>query len=393
MTDDTNETKYVPPPGDLIREELKKRGWSQVDLAHVLDQPASRINQIIQGKQSISPETAIALSKAFDISAHEWICREFAYRRYLVLQEAKRLQGDFSDWNSPVQKRKRLYELAQIKEMQKRGWIQPEPDTDATAAQILKFFNIQTLNDEPSIHGGMRRSSASVPMTSAQRTWAFRVRQLASAIPAASVGRYDDSAIGDCERGLRKFAAYSAEARKVPAFLQAHGIRFVIVEGLSGAKVDGFATWLDDSSPVIGLSLRYDRFDSFWFTLGHELSHIKHRDIAPVDCDIGTDRDPSLEVKSPIEQRADSESSDLFIPEDELKSFILRVGPLYSIEKINQFANRIKMHPSIIIGQLKHRGEIGYSAHNKSGVPVRETLIKHSVTDGWNRSIHPGAIP
>ncbi|SIN69428.1 HTH-type transcriptional regulator / antitoxin HigA [Singulisphaera sp. GP187] len=394
MTEDAHGTGYAPPPGDLIREELKKRGWTQLDLAQVLDQPAPRVNQIIQGKQTISPETAIALSKAFDISAQEWITREFAYRRYLTLQEIERLQGDSKHYqNSPVQKRKKLYELAPVKEMQRRGWIRADTDADATEASLRRYFGIESIDNEPPIHGNMRKSAPSVPASPAQRAWAFRVRQLASAIPAASVGRYDESAIDDCIRDLRKLAAYSAEVRKVPTALKAYGIRFVIVEGLSGAKVDGFATWLDDASPVIGLSLRYDRFDSFWFTLGHELSHIKHRDISPVDSDIGTERDPSLEVKPPMERRADSEASSMFIPDDELKSFILRVGPLYSTEKINQFANRIKMHPSIIIGQLKYRGEIGYSAHNKSAVQVRDTLIKHAITDGWDRTINPGALP
>lgn len=393
MFDDTEATRYVPPPGDLIREELKKRGWSQLDLAQVLNQQASRVNQIILGKQTISPETAITLSRVFGISAHEWIAREFAYRRYLAFQEIDRLQGEVRDTGSPVEKRKRLYELAPVKEMQRRGWIQVDSDTDAIEQHVLKFFGIQSVDDQPSVHGSMRRTSASIPVTPAQRAWAFRVRQLAGAIPSGSVGAFSESAIDTCKEHLRKLAAYSAEVRKVPALLLAHGIRFVIVEGLSGAKVDGFATWLDESSPVIGLSLRYDRLDSFWFTLGHELSHIKHRDMAPIDSDIGGDGDPSLEVKSPIERRADAEASDMLIPEDELRSFILRVGPLYSIEKINQFANRIKMHPSIIIGQLKHRGEIGYSAHNKSPVHIREALVKHAVTDGWNRTINPGAIP
>ena len=140
------------------------------------------------------------------------------------------------------------------------------------------------------------------------------------------------------------------------------------------------------------MSLRYNRFDSFWFTIGHEWSHIKHRDIAPIDCDTIDDGEPSIEAKSPIERRADVESANLFVPEEELASLIRRVGPFYSTDKINQFANRIKMHPSIIIGQLKNRGEIGPTAHNKSPVPVREAIIKVAITDGWNRSINPGAI-
>ena len=123
--------------------------------------------------------------------------------------------------------------------MQKRGWIPTESDPLAIERSILKFYNIETLNEEPRIHGDMRKSSPNTPATSAQTAWAFRARKLATAIPSASVGRYDESRFAECEKELRKLAAYSTEVRKLPALLMSHGIRFVVVEGLSGAKVDG----------------------------------------------------------------------------------------------------------------------------------------------------------
>ena len=70
-----------------------------------------------------------------------------------------------------------------------------------------------------------------------------------------------------------KLAAYSGEVRKVPSLLLSYGIRFVAVEGLSGAKMDGFATWLDDHSPVIGMSLRYRPTG---FVLVHPSARIGH---------------------------------------------------------------------------------------------------------------------
>jgi len=46
------------------------------------------------------------------------------------------------------------------------------------------------------------------------------------------------------------------------------------VGSLPHAKIDGVCFWLDDSSPVIGLSMRHDRIDNFWFVLRHELEHV-----------------------------------------------------------------------------------------------------------------------
>jgi HTH-type transcriptional regulator / antitoxin HigA len=307
---------------------------------------------------------------AFGVAASEWLRREAEYRLSLASTDTRQIKN-----------RAKLHGLAPIKELQKRGWIRSDEDA-AVEQELLRFFGISSLDEEPSVHGAMRKTAPTIPASPAQRAWAFRVRQIATAIPASSVGRFDESHLDLCCTELRKLAAFSGEVRKVPGLLLKYGVRFVAVEGLSGAKVDGFATWLDDHSPVIGMSLRFDRLDSFWFTLGHELAHIRHRDIAPIDGD-----DDPLDVKSPVERRADSESAAMLVPPDELESFILRVGPLYSMEKISHFANRIKMHPNIIIGQLKHLGKIGYSAHNRNVPAVREAVVKAAIADGWGKVI------
>lgn len=369
-------------PGDYVREELKRKGWSQGDLAIIVGRPAQRINELVLGKLGVSPDLAVDLAAALGGTAEVWLQREASYR----LSQAD------ADTNE-VRRRARVYELAPVKEMQKRGWIAPADTIDSLEGEILRFYKLSSIEDDPSVHGAMRKTAPAVTATPAQRAWAFRVRQLAAALPLPSVGVYDESKLDDCRKSLRKLAAYSAGVQKVPELLMSYGIRYVVVEGLPGAKMDGFATWLDEQSPVIGMSLRFDRLDSFWFTLGHELIHITHRDVAPIDGDVGAIDDLPLEVKPQMERRADSEAAALFVAQDELESFILRVGPLYSTEKINQFANRIKMHPAIIIGQLKHRGEIGRSAHNKNTVQIREVVIKSAVTDGWGKSISLGVIP
>jgi HTH-type transcriptional regulator/antitoxin HigA len=50
------------PPGEFIRAELEARGWAQADLARIVNRPVQAINEMIQGKKAITPETAVALS-------------------------------------------------------------------------------------------------------------------------------------------------------------------------------------------------------------------------------------------------------------------------------------------------------------------------------------------
>ena len=57
-------------------------------------------------------------------------------------------------------------------------------------------------------------------------------------------------------------------------FLEKHGIHLIIERHLQKTYLDGAALLLEDSTPVVGLTLRYDRIDNFWFCLLHELAHI-----------------------------------------------------------------------------------------------------------------------
>jgi HTH-type transcriptional regulator/antitoxin HigA len=217
-------------------------------------------------------------------------------------------------------------------------------------------------------------------LTAAQRVWCFRARNLASDLIVAP---YAPERMGDCEARLRHLLAFAPETSRVPRVLSDHGIRLVIIQPLSDSKIDGAAMWLNESSPVIVLSIRMDRIDSFWFTLFHELSHIKHVDALSIDSRLrGEDATFSAE-KPAFERRADEDAAGAMIPEERLNSFIRRVAPLYSKDRIIQFAHTIKVHPGIIVGQLQHRGEIKFSANREMLVKVRQRIASVAVTDGW----------
>ena len=201
--------------------------------------------------------------------------------------------------------------------------------------------------------------------------------------------KFSDDLVEKCERALRKLAAYPKEVGRTGDVLAEHGIRYVIVEHLNGTKLDGTTLWLSDDAPVIGMSLRFDRVDNFWFTLFHELSHVRHRDAASVDSDITGRDELHSSIKPEFERRADAESAAAIVDPKEMKSFILRVGPLYSREKINQFANRMKVHPGLIVGQLHARNEFsaGFKACREMLVPIRDIVTSQALTDGWDKTI------
>jgi len=162
------------------------------------------------------------------------------------------------------------------------------------------------------------------------------------------------------------------------------GIRFLILEPLPGTKIDGASFWLDNDSPVIVLSMRFDRIDNFWFTLMHEVGHLKKRDGA-LDVDLRISQD---EDQKPLkEQEADAFASASLIEPAKLEGFIARVGPLYSLTRLTAFAAANEVHPGIVVGQLQGKGEIPFSSFRKVLSPMRKWVIESALTDGWEASV------
>jgi HTH-type transcriptional regulator/antitoxin HigA len=369
----------VFPPGEFIKEELEARGWTQTDLAEILGRPFQLVNDIIAGKRAITPETAKGLGDAFGTGAEFWLNMESIYQ----LNQVKNADRD-------VAKRARLYALAPLKDMIKRGWIEFSGTVEVLEKQVCEFFKISSLEEEPAfLPHADRKSTPYAAGSPSQRAWLFRAMHLAYAVNVAPFS--DDTFEKGLER-LRAILPNTEEVRQVPRILADMGVRFVIIEPLPQTRIDGVCFWLDEQSPVVALSLRYDRIDSFWFSLMHELWHLKNRDglqgNGNIDTDLVGEQAVRTEEKSEFERRADEFAANFLIPSKELDSFIVRTKPLYAAPRIVGFARRLKVHPGIVVGQLHRRGEFSYSNHRKLLDKVRQIISASALTDGWG-SIAP----
>lgn len=369
-------------PGEFIREELEARGWTQTDLADILGRPFQLVNDLIAGKRAITPETAKGLGDAFGTGAALWLNMESAYQ----LNRVKNADPD-------VAKRAKLYALAPIKDMTKRGWIEFSSTVEVLEKQVCEFFKINTLEEEPRfLPHAARKSTPYADMSPGQRAWLFRAMHLA---PAVHVSPFSDLAFEQGLAKLRTILPNTEDVRQVPRILADMGVKFIIIEPLPQTRIDGVCFWLDEQSPVIVLSLRYDRIDSFWFSLFHELGHLKNRDglrgNGQIDTDLVGEEAIRTEEKPEFERKADEFAANFLIPSKELESFIIRTKPLYAASRIAGFAKRLKVHPGIVVGQLHRRGEFSYSNHRKMLDKVRQTISASALTDGWG-SIAPTFI-
>jgi len=357
------------PPGEYIRDELEARGWTQEDLAAILGRPLSAVNQIIKGNKAITPQTAHELAAAFGTSAELWLNLENAYRLGLSRKET-----------AGVSKRARLYELAPLKEMIRRGWIPAHEDPDELEQAVLAFFEIRSTDEKPRMNHAARKSSSYAGTTPRQLAWYFQAKHLAV---TQKVRRFDEARARQRLPQVRGLAETVENLAKLPELLAEMGIRFVLVEQLPGSRIDGATLWIDDASPVIALSLRFDRIDGFWHTLAHELMHVLHRQTA-IDIDLIQKDSPAGGPKPAFEDQIDREASRFLIPPKEIEAFIRHFGNRIPKQGISNFARRLGVHPGVVVGQLHFRQAMPYTHCRGMLVGVREWLAPGAVTDGWS---------
>jgi HTH-type transcriptional regulator/antitoxin HigA len=337
----------VSPPGRILIRELEARGWTQADLAEITGRPIQTINEIIQAKKKITPETAIQLAEVFGTSAEFWANLETNYRLHLARKEQ---QG------RDIARKSKLYRLAPVSELIKRGWIRASDSIQELEEQLCDFFGITSIDEFPKLAINFRCAQDRDPGQVAQLTWAKRVENLAK---QQNVGSFDRGELQSAIPDILECAAIAEDVAKVPDMLLSLGIHFTIVPHLTKTYLDGAAFYLD-GHPVIALTLRYDRIDSFWFTLMHELGHI-------VAGHQGSYLDNLENLEANAEEiEANQLAADWLIDASALQGFVNKTSPRFSRKAIETFAKTQARHPGIILGRLHHEEIVPYQNLRRS---------------------------
>ena len=81
--------KRLPPihPGELLRDELEEIAVSLNELARALRVPMNRISAVVNGKRSITADTAMRLGRYFGTSPQYWLNLQTAYDLEVAMRQ------------------------------------------------------------------------------------------------------------------------------------------------------------------------------------------------------------------------------------------------------------------------------------------------------------------
>ena len=369
-------TERIPaevfPPGEFLADELGARGWTQIEFAEIIQRPTQLVNEIIAGKKSITPETAREFSAALGSSPQYWLNLETAYQLW---RTAPPSNADI------IARTAKLRERFPVHELIKRGWVEPSENPQVTERRVLDFYGIANNDEEPQIAHAARRNRQE-DLSPFQEAWLFRVKQLAEAI---YMPKYSKKKLWETVSTLEMLLTEPEEIRHVPGLLEKCGVRLVIVEPMPNSRIDGVCFWINEGkSPVIGLTLKWDFIDRFWFNLRHEIEHALRGDgktrVVIDNFEEGFDSDDEAEIA------ANTAAADFCVSQASLNDFVLRHDPMYSNINFVGFSRLMKRHPGIVAGQLQHR--IGRpELFKKYQARVRDIITETALTDGYGKQV------
>jgi len=319
-----------PDPVEAIKFRMEQQGLSQRDLVSYIGS-RSKVSEILSRKRPLTLPMIRALHDSLGIPAEALLPKTAPP----VDEELK------ADWSR-----------FPLRIMIKRGWIVTDPaEIPAKGPELLEQF-LSPLKGTAlvSLHRRSKHVRSGREMDKYALT-AWTVRVLTRAFKHSSGLTYKPETITpEFMREVAKLSWSETGPCLAKEFLKKYGITVVIEPHLPRTYLDGASLMMPKGrKPIIGLTLRYDRLDNFWYSLMHELAHVARH----LDGDKSFYDDFDSESKhDTLEEEADKLAGEALIPTNEWDQSSAKLVP--SPQNVQRLADRLGIHPAVVAGRIRH---------------------------------------
>jgi HTH-type transcriptional regulator/antitoxin HigA len=318
----------LPDPIEAIKFRMEQADLKPADLVPYIGTPG-RVSEILSGKRQLSLEMVRALSTGLGIPAKVLI-------------------------RKPSRPESQNWDTALVRTMERRKYFGKQTLKEYDKSELISNYFGLFSNLQPAVlYRKTIFRSAPRTDTNALLAWGLRVSQKAENIKTTNKykkGTVDLAFLQEVVR-LSKQKDGPLLARD---YLKKHGIKLVIEPHLPKTHLDGATFFADKENPVIGLTIRHDRPDNFWFTLMHELAHIALHYDNDVESfyDEGLQDEGGIEI-DPKERDADALAEESILPRSKWETSAAKTTPnQFSTEDL---ANELGIHIAVIAGMIRFK--------------------------------------
>ncbi|HNF86668.1 MAG TPA: HigA family addiction module antitoxin, partial [bacterium] len=258
----------VTHAGADLDEKLKELGMGVKEFAIRTDKPEKTIIAVIKGDSAITPDMAVQFEQVLKIPAHFWLNRQRQYDESIARSKQKEMIQEAEDWASSFP----------LKEMLKLKWIRSFSSKSEAVTALFEFFGIsspaawESLYLRSELKVQFRISLAHTKEHHALSAWLRRGERQAGEL---DVPDYSEKNFKQALPEIKTVMAKHPKDffTKLQSLCKEAGVKVVHTPCLPKTPISGATRWLNDT-PLIQMSGRYKRNDSFWFTFFHEAGHI-----------------------------------------------------------------------------------------------------------------------
>lgn len=343
-------------PGFYIEEIIEELEMTQEEFAKRLDVSAKTISKLVNAQIPLSDDIASKISIMLGISVETLMNLQKTYDlKVLEIEKAQKLNTQKEvvkeiDYNYFVENKI----LAVAKSIEEKienlcSYLRVSDLTLLKKPDLLASFrtSVQTVTEKNIINSNVWLQTA-INFGLNKTVDSFDEKKLKAAIPEIR-----SMTLMDPKDFLPQLEKIFREC----------GVAFVLLPSLKNCGVNGVVKWYGDKV-VLAINDRNSYADTFWFSLFHEIGHILQQKKKKV---IINDKALS-QTGEDLEKEADQFARDVLLPQDEYEAF-LNCGPNgITYNRICFFAQRMGIHPGIIIGRLQHDGHIRFSRFTEKRV-------------------------
>ena len=332
--EETNFPIDLPTPIEAIKFRMDQLGLDDSDLVRYIGQ-RSKVSEILNGKRALSKQMIKSLHEGLGIPLN-------------VLIETNQLSGEEF---KPAVLDKLLDELP-LALMFKRNYFETPfnnlKDFKKSALFYIKEF-LRSVNCSDNLANQVLLKSTSNnnsnrPINkSALLAWAIKLIQKTNVTSLS--GEFDaDKITLEWMKSLVQLSLEANPFENIRKELSAKGIHLVYLPHLEKTYLDGAALKNDKNEPVIGITLRFSNIDSFWFTLMHELAHVK---LHLSQDNFFLENLETLHTNK-IEDEANELAAKALIDIDD--DLLINI---YDVTQVKKMSENLHIHPNIIAGRIR----------------------------------------
>lgn len=331
---------YVVPPGWVLEERLEVQGISHAEFARRCGRSPKLISEIIAGKASLEPETALQFEKVLGVDASIWLGIESDYQLHRAREIDAEKATALVAWGKAFP----------VRELVKRGCFQrPESDGDAVS-KLLAFFGVGSIDAWTARYGlanvTYRPSPTFNSSEIALATW-LRLGELQA--EHQDCVDYNESKFKQAAREIRGLTCEPVgdALKRAVALCNQAGVALALVPPLPKTALNGAARWILPRKPIIQLSARHKSDDHLWFSFFHEAAHILLHSKKSIFVD-GVDDDGN-----DFDAEANEWAANALVPKKAWAEFV--AGSPNSERAVRAFAEQQGIAPGIVDGRLNSR--------------------------------------